>query len=84
MSYDQYEMPGKLRWANYRLSQSELSVRFWTEKEFETRNKYGENPIMQPERDQLRRLKNMLKSSVVEYNHWKSEVNKLQTRTLFV
>jgi hypothetical protein len=78
MSYDQYSMPGKLRWANYKFKQAELSVRFYTAS---IANQFDRDPA---NAEQFRILSNMLSRAAIECDYWKVEVHKLQTSTLSV
>jgi len=75
--YMQYTMPQKLRWANFRLKETQLSVHFWQQKYMLFASECGENAT----RDYIQQLQivhNMLRNSMDELDYWQNQQRELQ------
>lgn len=77
--YQKLSLQNQIRWAENQIESYQKSLQFWSEKEAELRNKYGNDP-QKVQCSHIKAIKTYRKEAKSELDYWVSELDKLKNK----
>lgn len=77
--YEQLSLENKIRWAENRLVSCRQALHFWSSKEAELREKYGDVPT-KSQCSHIKAIKTYRKEAKAELDYWLSELDKVKNK----
>jgi len=75
LSYQDYSLDGKIKWAKTHLKIAERAMSFWKSKELEYKNMYVDN--LDYQHKHIHNIKHFWKNSKSDFLYWQNELNNL-------